>query len=83
MSFNERLVNASASFRHYAVSRVIVTRGRPEELLGCRAEVAAGQAMQVQQRQHLGHPWSFRGPVMRNARRTAGATRSTGVSCQH
>jgi hypothetical protein len=31
------------------------TRCRPEELLEGRAEVAAGQAMQVQQRQHLDH----------------------------
>jgi hypothetical protein len=51
---------------HWPVSRVTVAADRPgpgaEELLPRRAEVAAGQVVQVQQRQHLGNLRGLPGP---------------------
>ena len=69
---SDRLANAAASSCHWAVSRVTVAADRPaaepEELLQRRAEVPAGQAMQVQQRQHLGHLRGLAGPRRQDRR---------------
>jgi hypothetical protein len=45
------------------------SRTRTQELLQRRTEVAAGQAMQIEQRQHLGHLWGLACPRRQDRRR--------------
>jgi hypothetical protein len=63
---SERLLNAVASVCQSAVSRVTVAAdspcAEPKNCSSARAEIAAGQAVQIQQRQHLGHPRRFPRP---------------------